>query len=79
MQTNSIIPTSCPCILVCSGKVLDKLSPPSLYQVNEETYLQTKINISDLLRACSIPLYVPLLLMWYAAKRTPSSTVAQFT
>lgn len=43
VQTNTAVATDCPCILVCSGKVLDKLSAPSFYEVNEETYLQRQI------------------------------------
>lgn len=52
MQTNTVIATSCLCILVYSGRVCDQLSPPSLYQQNEETCLQRKMNILDLPRAC---------------------------
>lgn len=53
VKTNAVITASYPCILAYSGKALDRLSLPSLYQLNEATCLQTKLNMSDFLRACS--------------------------
>lgn len=53
MKTNAVITTDYPCVLVYSGKVLDRLSLPSLYQLSEETCLQTKLNILDFFRSCS--------------------------
>lgn len=73
MKTNAVITTDHPCILVYSGKVLDRLFLPSLYQLSK-TCLQTKLNILDFFLDLAAPTCLGLAEILFFCDFSTSST-----